>query len=118
MFNMATLKLFLVPFLAASALAVSAPAMADWKSKEVRHDDLDLSTANGQQLLTSRVKRAVREVCRSPRAITLAEHLDQSNCEKAALAAAMPKAQQAIAAYNDKARLSRLKERQSSVTDI
>ncbi len=103
---MASPKLISLSVLAASALAASSPAMAGWKSKEVRHDDLDLSTPKGQERLTTRVKMAVRQVCSYPRAFTLIERLDQSNCEKAAAAAAMPKAEKAITAYKDDARLA------------
>lgn len=96
---MATPKLFSLSVLAASLLAVSTPAMADWKTKEVQYQDLDLSTAKGQERLKTRVKQAVQQVCGSPRAITLRERLDQSSCEKNAMANAMPKAEQTIAAY-------------------
>jgi UrcA family protein len=99
MFKMATPKLFTLSLLAASALAISSPAMADWKTKEVGHADLDLSTAKGQERLKTRVKFAVKQVCGSPRAFTLNERMDQYNCEKNAIARAMPKAEQAIAAY-------------------
>lgn len=96
---MATPKLFSLSVLAASALAISTPAMADWKTKEVQYQDLDLSTARGQERLKTRVKQAVKQVCGSPRAITLQERLDQSSCEKNAIAKAMPKAEQTIAGY-------------------
>lgn len=96
---MATLKLFPLSLLAASALAISTPAMADWKTQEVGHADLDLSTAEDQERLKTRIKLAVKHVCRSPRAITLNDRMDQYNCEKHAVARAMPKAEQAIAAY-------------------
>lgn len=99
MFKMATPKLFTLSLLAASALAISTPAMADWKTKEVGHEDLDLSTAKDQERLKTRIKLAVKQVCRSPRAITLNDRMDQHNCEKNAVARAMPKAEQAIAAY-------------------
>ncbi len=96
---MATPKLFPLSLLAASALVISTPAMADWKTKEVGHQDLDLSTAKGQERLKTRVKLAVKQVCRTPRAITLKERIDQNNCEKDAITRAMPKAEQTIAAY-------------------
>lgn len=96
---MATLKLFPLSLLAASALVISTPAMADVKTKEVGHQDLDLSTAKGQERLKSRIKFAVKQVCRTPRAITLKERADLNKCEKDAIARAMPKAEQAIAAY-------------------
>ncbi len=103
---MATPKLFTLSLLAASALAVSTPAMADWKTKEVGHEDLDLSTAKGQERLKTRIKLAVKQVCRSPRAITLNDRMDQQNCEKNAVARAIPKAEQAIAAYMENRRFA------------
>lgn len=103
---MATPKLFSLSLLAASALAISTPAMADWTAKEVQHEDLDLSTANGQERLKTRVRQAVKQVCASPRAITLKERLDQSNCESSSMARAMPKAEQRIAAYLENRRVA------------
>jgi UrcA family protein len=108
--TMATPKLFATTLLAASALAISAPASADWKSKEVRHSDLDLSTAQGQERLKTRVKQAVKQVCGSPRAITLKERSDQNRCVTDAMARAMPKAEQTIAAYKQNRQLAALSE--------
>lgn len=96
---MATPKQFSFSILAASALAISTPAMADVKIKEVHHADLDLASAKGQERLKTRIKSAVRQVCRSPRAISLRERADQTRCETDAMASAMPKAEQTIAAY-------------------
>jgi UrcA family protein len=106
MFEMATPKLFSFSVLAASALAISTPAMADWKHQEVQYSDLDLSSANGQQRFKSRVKMAVKQVCASPRAFNLAERADQSKCEKESMARAMPKAEKAIAAYIENRRFA------------
>lgn len=103
---MATPKLFSLSVLAASALAISTPAMADWKTKAVQHEDLDLSTAKGQERLKTRVKQAVKQVCSSPRAITLQERLDQNKCEASSIARAMPKAEQQIAAYLESRRFA------------
>ncbi len=96
---MATPKLFSLSVLAASALAISTPAMADTKIKQVQYQDLDLSSVKGQDRLKTRVRQAVKQVCNSPRAITLKERLDQQNCETNAMASAMPEAEQRIAAY-------------------
>ncbi|MBL0924440.1 MAG: UrcA family protein [Sphingomonadaceae bacterium] len=106
MFKMATPKLFSLTVLAASALAISTPAMADWKHKEVQFGDLDLSSASGQKRLASRVKRAVTQVCATPRAFTLAERADQIKCEQNAMANAKPKVSRAIAAYMENRRLA------------
>lgn len=103
---MATLKLFSLSVLAASGLAISTPAMADTKTKEVQYQDLDLSTAKGQARLKTRVRQAVKQVCNSPRAITLNERADQQNCEANAMAAAMPEAEQRIAAYIESRRFA------------
>lgn len=105
---MAIPKLFATTLLAATALAISAPASADWQTKEVGHEDLDLSTAKGQERLKTRVKQAVKQVCESPRALTLKEKLDQRRCESDAIARAMPKAEQTIAAYVQSRQLASL----------
>jgi UrcA family protein len=106
MFKMATPKLFSYALLAATALAISTPAMATWKSKEVRYADLDLASDKGQQRFMTRVKQAVKQVCASPRAFTLNELADLRRCEKEAMARAMPKAEQTIAAYLENQRLA------------
>lgn len=103
---MATPKLFHVAMIAASALALSTPAMAEWKTVSVQHEDLDLSTAKGQERLKTRVKSAVQRVCASPRAMTLKERIDQNKCEKDSLSRAMPKAEQRIAAYAESRRVA------------
>ncbi|HEV7232914.1 MAG TPA: UrcA family protein [Sphingorhabdus sp.] len=103
---MATPKLFATTLLAAATLAIATPASADWKTKEVGHEDLDLSTAAGQARLKTRVKSAVKQVCGAPRAITLQERIDQKNCEADAMARAMPKAEQRIAAYKNSRQLA------------
>lgn len=103
---MATPKLFSLSILAASALAISTPAMADWKTKAVEHADLDLASAKGQERLKTRVKQAVKQVCSSPRAITFKERMDQSRCISESMARAMPEAEQTIAAYLDNRRLA------------
>lgn len=103
---MATPKLFSYTLLTASALAISSPAMAAWKSKEVRYADLDLASDEGQQQLMTRVKQAVKKVCANPRAITLKERADQRRCEKASTARALPKAERAIAAYVEDSRFA------------
>lgn len=110
---MATSKLFSLPVLAVSLLAISTPAIAgtspavlEWKDKAVEYVDLDLSTAKGQERLKTRVKQAVKQVCGSPRAISLRERMDQSRCEAEAIATAMPKAEHTIATYKEKQRLA------------
>lgn len=103
---MATPKLFSLTMLAASALAISTPAMADWKQKAVQFGDLDLSSASGQKRFDTRVRMAVKQVCASPRPATLAQRADQNKCEKESMARAMPKAERTIAAYIENRRLA------------
>jgi UrcA family protein len=105
---MATPKLFATTILAASALAVSVPASAEWKSKQVGYEDLDLSTPKGQDRLKTRVKQAVKMVCGSPRAMTLKERMDLNSCQTDAIARAMPKADRTIAAYLQNRQLASL----------
>jgi UrcA family protein len=108
---MATPKLYSLSVMAASMLAISTPAMADWKTKTVEHEDLNLSSAKGQERLKTRIKQAVKQVCGSPRAITFKERADQSRCEAEAIASAMPKAEQVIASYKDNQRLASREDR-------
>lgn len=103
---MATPKLFSLAVFAASALALSAPALAEGKTKEVKYEDLDLSTVAGQERLMTRVKSAVKQVCGSPRAITINDRLNEKKCKEAAMASAMPKAEQTVAAYLETRRIA------------
>ncbi len=103
---MASPKLFSITLLAASALAISTPALADTKTKLVGHSDLDLSSSAGQQQLKVRVKQAIKQVCGGTRAFTLSERRNQSACEENATASAMPKVERTIAAYADQQRLA------------
>lgn len=103
---MATPKLISLSILAASALAASAPAVAGYtpaivveKTKKVEFRDIDLASPQGQQLLTKRIKQAAKDVCRISRSITPDDVMNRNLCEKRAIARAMPKAQQKIAAY-------------------
>lgn len=105
---MATPKLFATTLLAAFALAISVPAAAGWKSKEVGHEDLDLATPKGQDRLKTGVKQAVKQVCGGSRAFTLKERKDQSRCQNEAMSRAMPKAERTIAAYLQNRQLASL----------
>lgn len=97
---MATPKLISFACIAASLLAISTPAMAQVHSVEVKYQDLDLTSARGQERLKTRITQAAKRVCvRRPMAITLKDRLDQQNCEKNAAARAMPKAEQQISAH-------------------
>jgi len=59
---MATPKLFATTLLAATTLAISAPASAHWKTNVVAHADLDLSTAKGQDRVKTGVKQPGKNV--------------------------------------------------------
>lgn len=90
----------------AAVMTISVPAMAGENSKLVHYEDLDLSTNAGQQRFQTRVKSAVKQVCNTPRAFSLAEKSDQRRCMTNAMAQAMPKAAQTIARYKETRRLA------------
>ena len=89
-----------------AAVSISAPAMAEFKTRIVQHDDLDLSTQKGQQRLALRVKIAVDQVCAGTLAYTLREKLDLARCQRDAMARAQPQAARALAAYQNGKRLA------------
>ncbi len=103
---MVTLKKMALSCAAVAAVAAATPAMADVNNTLVRYQDLDLSTPQGEARLQTRIKSAVRKVCRSPRAFTMAEKQDLARCQVNALAAATPKAERTIARYKDARRLA------------
>ena len=86
----------------ASALMVAAPAMANAKTQEVSHADLDLASAEGRARLDTRIRQAVKQVCGTPRVTTLAERQDQQNCEAAAYLKVAPSRERVVAAYLEK----------------
>jgi UrcA family protein len=94
---MATPKLPLCLAAAAAAAMLAVPAAAGVRTMEVQTGDLDLSRAAGQQLLQDRIKRAVRQVCRSNVARTLGERKDVAQCEENARAGAQVQAEERIA---------------------
>jgi UrcA family protein len=99
---MATPKRMILSVTLASALMATTPVLANEKTKEVRHADLDLSSAEGRARLETRIRQAVKQVCGSPRGITIVERQDQRNCEKAAYLKAAPVSEQVVAAYLEK----------------
>lgn len=103
---MVTFKKLALSFAAAAVVAASAPAMAGVKTKSVEYHDLDLASPQGQARLQTRVKYAVKQVCGSPRAFSIAEKIDLARCEADAMANAMPKAERTIARYKDAKRLA------------
>lgn len=60
---MMNMKKGMACILAASAVALAAPAAAELRSARVSYADLDLASETGQQALERRVKRAIRSVC-------------------------------------------------------
>ena len=103
---MVTPKTIALSCVAAAVIAVSTPAAANWKAKAVEHEDLNLSTAAGQQRLATRIKSAVKQVCASPSAFTLAEKRDLARCEGDAMTSAMPKVERTIARYKQAQRMA------------
>ena len=99
---MATPKLMILSVTLASALMATTPAMANVKTKEVRHADLDLSSEEGRTRLETRIRQAVKHVCGTPRGWTLAERQDQQNCEAAAYRKVAPARERIVAAYLEK----------------
>ena len=96
---MATPKHMMLSLTLASAVLVTTPAMATAKTQEVRHADLDLSSAEGRTRLDTRIRQAVKQVCGAPRGWTLAERQDQQNCEAAAYRKVGPMRERIVAAY-------------------
>lgn len=103
---MVTLKTIALSCAAAAFMVVSVPAVAGEKTRLVRYHDLDLSIAKDQQRLHTRIKSAVKEICESPPAFTIAEKQDLARCKADALAKAMPKVERTIARYKENKRLA------------
>lgn len=99
---MATPKLMILSLTLASAVMATTPAMANVKTKEVRHADLDLSSAEGRERLQTRIRQAVKQVCGTPRGWTVAERQDRENCEAAAYRNVAPARERIVAAYLEK----------------
>jgi UrcA family protein len=103
---MALPKHMMLSMTLASAVMVAAPAMANAKTQEVSHADLDLASAEGRARLDTRIRQAVKQVCGTPRVTTLAERQDQQNCEAAAYLKVAPTRERVVAAYLEKRRLA------------
>lgn len=103
---MVTIKTIALGCAAVAAFAVSAPAVAGEKTKPVYYQDLDLSSAKGQERLQTRIKNAVTQVCGSPRAFSIAERADRARCEAEAMASAMPQVERTIASYQEGKRVA------------
>jgi UrcA family protein len=81
--------LFAAPLAAACAIAPAAASAPDGErpSVTVRYDDLNLSTENGRDRLTTRVRLAVQKVCgsRPSYRMGLRERAIAQSCEDATL---------------------------------
>jgi UrcA family protein len=97
--KMTTLKKFTAVALAASAMSLTMPAAAEWRSVEVQVNDLDLSSPAGEKSLRQRIERAIRQVCRSDETKAASERRDVKKCETAARLTAATQANVRIAAY-------------------
>jgi UrcA family protein len=99
---MAAPKHMMLSLTLASAVMVTTPAMANAKTQEVRHADLDLSSAEGRASLQTRIRQAVKQVCSTPRGWTLADRQDRENCEAAAYLKVAPTRDRIVDAYLEK----------------
>ncbi len=96
--------------IAALALfAASTPALAmtggEPVSIDVRADDLDLTTAAGQKVLSQRVTRAARHLC-TFQARSLAEKEAEKSCVALAMKYAAPQVELAVARSGKPVRLA------------
>ena len=99
---MATPKHMILSLTLACAVMTTTPAMANIKTQDIRHADLDLSSAEGRALLQTRIRQAVLQVCGSPRRTSILENQSQRNCEKAAYLKAGSASERVVAAYLEK----------------
>jgi UrcA family protein len=103
---MATPKHMMLSLTLACAAMTTTPVMASIKTQDIRHADLDLSSAEGRALLQTRIRQAVLQVCGSPPRTSILENQSQRNCEKAAYLKADLASERVVAAYMEKRGLS------------
>jgi UrcA family protein len=70
------------------SLASAADANRIEVSREVKFNDLDLTSTEGQQSLDARISLAVRSVCGRPNGRVLAEVMQYGRCRREAIASA------------------------------
>jgi len=99
---MAPPKHMILSLTLAAFMMATTPAMAKLKTQEVRHADLDLSSAEGRERLQTRIRQAVRQICGSPRRTSIVENQSQRNCEKAAYLKAGSASERVVSAYLEK----------------
>ncbi len=87
-------------------LAATVPANAEWRSKTVEYNDLDLSTNAGQARLETRIKSAVQQVCGKPYIRNFSERKDAEKCAADAMQNAQRKMEIVIVQYRDGRRLA------------
>ncbi len=86
--------------------AVATPAMAETATRIVEYSDLNLASAKGQKRLETRIKAAVRTVCRERDARSIVEQRLVKQCKLAATSAAMRDAKIVIADYQQNRRMA------------
>ena len=99
---MASPKHMILSLILACAAMTTTPVMASIKTQDIRHADLDLSSVEGRALLQTRIRKAVLQVCGSPRRTSIVENQSQRNCEKAAYLKAGSASERVVAAYMEK----------------
>jgi UrcA family protein len=92
------LMLAATPLLLAGAAPAAGSTASGTPTISVHYDDLDLSTAQGQDKLQQRLASAVRNVCRPSGRLTLAEAESANACSQAARAGAQRDLEFALAA--------------------
>ncbi|MEH6757705.1 MAG: UrcA family protein [Parasphingorhabdus sp.] len=99
---MATLYSKITPVLTAAVIAIAVPAHAEDKSVNVMTNDLNLSSAAGQETLNMRLARAVKSACDNTYESTLREKMDRARCMKEASLVAKQRAATVIATYKQR----------------
>ncbi|WP_156679885.1 UrcA family protein [Sphingomonas profundi] len=106
----ATIRTLAVSAAATLAAVAGIPAHAadlgDQRSVEIRHGDLDLTSAQGSAALQRRVRLAVRSVCGTADTRDLAAQQRMAACRAQANAAARPRVDLAIASARSATQLA------------
>lgn len=93
------LKGMMFATLSITTLGTTAGAVAQSASQVVKYDDLDLSTAKGQEKLHSRLKSAVQKACIIPIETGTRLKMYDNECIEAEMAKVEQRAKTAIAQY-------------------
>lgn len=84
MFKTTTLIAAAIAATGTIALPAAATPVSDTVSVAVLHDDLDLTTQSGQDMLQRRLNRAAKQVCRYPTNRTLMSSQNEARCYRQA----------------------------------